>query len=75
MIFHPFAVFYLLEKRVQERNGLNGFSQPHLISQDGICVVGPGVAKPVDAFLLIRMQTTARVVQVRGLFLPLLTQL
>lgn len=35
---------------VQERDGLDGFSQTHLISQNSVDTIGPRVPQPIKTF-------------------------
>ena len=54
---------------------MNGLAETHLVGEDGVGVVGPGEAQPVDALQLVGVQLPARVVQVPRLLLPLPPQL
>lgn len=51
---------HLLEERVEKDNGLDGFSEAHLISQNGIGALSPGEAKPVETLQLVQVQRPAR---------------
>ena len=63
----------LLEERVEEGDGLDGLPQAHLISQDGVGVLGPGEAQPVESLQLVGVQLAARCRDVIRLLLVLLS--
>lgn len=50
---------YLFKEGVQEDDGLDGLSQPHLIRQDGVGPLSPGKAEPVQPFHLVQVQRAA----------------
>lgn len=65
----------LLVERVEECNGLDGFTKTHLVSKDGVYALTPRVTQPVQTLQLIRMQQHAgRLYKVR-LFVILLLQI
>lgn len=62
----------LLVERIEECNGLYGFTQTHLVSKDGVYALTPRITQPVQTLQLIRMQQHAgRLYEVR-LFVILL---
>ena len=50
----------LLVEGVEEGNGLDGLAQAHLVSQDGVGVLLPGEAQPVESLQLVRVQSAPR---------------
>lgn len=46
---------HLFEKWIEEDDGLDGLSQPHLVRQDGVSALSPGKPKPVQALQLVQM--------------------
>lgn len=70
----PLAMALLVE-RVEECNGLDGFTETHLVGKDGVYALTPRVTQPVQTLQLIRMQQHAgRLYKVR-LFVILLLQI
>ena len=62
---------YLLDERVEEGDGLNRLTQPHLVSQDGVGLLGPGEPKPVETFKLVGMEGATCLADVAWLLLVL----
>ena len=59
----------LFEEGVDEADSLNGLAQAHLICQDGVRVLGPGEAQPVQSLQLIRVQVPASLIDKLWLFI------
>ena len=66
---------HLLVERVEERDCLDGLSQPHLVRQYGVCALGPRVAQPVDPLQLVLVEGAARRIHVVRLLRVLRRQL
>ena len=62
---------HLFDKRVEEGDSLYRLPQPHLIGQDGVCLLGPGESKPVETFQLVGVEGTTRLGDVAGLLFVL----
>ena len=50
----------LFEERVEEADGLDGLAKSHLVGKDGVDVVDPGVAQPVDPLQLVGVHHAPR---------------
>ncbi len=49
----------LLVEGVEEGDGLDGLAEAHLVGEDDVGVVGPGVARPGDSLQLVGMEGQA----------------
>ena len=65
----------LFEEGVEEGDGLNGLAETHLVGEDGVGVMAPGVAQPVETLQLVLVERAARRVDVLRLLRVLLCQL
>ena len=60
---------YLFDECVEETDGLDGFSQTHLVSENGVGALSPGEPEPVETLELVGVEGASRHCDVIRLFI------